>query len=361
MDRSGDEADHPSIAVHRFPLRDLFMTLRSLLDPLRHAQRDFAADTVRGELHALFTPEAAIHLTHPFEDLEGVDELVDLVLAPLADAFPDLERRDLIVMDGRTAEGAEWIGCCGHWSGTFARPWLDIPPTAHQAAMRFHEFYRVEAGRVVEMQAVWDIPELLMQAGAWPMSPSLGREWHVPGPATQDGLAAAERDRERAAASLALVGDMLEHLGRFATDGVEGMMLERFWHPAMSWYGPSGIGTARGIAGFRNWHQIPFLNAMPDRTGGTDDRGHLFADGDYVGFTGWPGMSMSVSGDGWLGIAPSGREITMRSLDFWRCEGTKIRENWVLIDLLHVYDQLGVNVLARARELSKARRGCLDP
>ena len=333
------------------------MTLRSLLEPLRLAMRDVELDAVRRELEAVFAPDAAVHLAHPFEALDGSEELLGRALAPLADAFPDLERRDLIVMDGETAEGARWIGCGGHWTGTFVRPWLDIPPSGHQAAMRFHEFYRVEEGRVVEMQAIWDIPELMMQAGVWPMAPSLGREWHVPGPATQDGLERDERDRARASASAALVGDMLVHLGKFATEGVEGMALERFWHPAFSWYGPSGIGTARGVAGFRDWHQIPFLNAMPDRSGGTAGRGHLFADGDYVGFTGWPGMSMSVTGDGWLGIAPSGRSITMRSLDFWRREGTLIRENWVLVDLLHVHAQLGVDVLARMRELGKARDG----
>ena len=331
------------------------MTLRALLDPLRLAQRDFAVDAVRRELDALLAPGAAVRMTHPFEDLDGADELVGRVLAPLAEAFPDLERRDLIVVDGETESGETWIGCGGYWTGTFARPWLDIPPTAQQAALRFHEFYRVEDDRVVEVQAVWDLPELMMQAGVWPMGPSLGREWHVPGPATQDGLAAGERDRTRAAESRALVQTMLVHLGKFATEGVGGMALERFWHPAFSWYGPSGIGTARGVAGFRNWHQIPFLNAMPDRTGGTAGRGHLFADGDYVAFTGWPGMSMTVSGDGWLGIAPAGREITMRSLDFWRCEGELIRENWVLIDLPHVWHQLGVDVLGRMRELAKAR------
>ena len=46
--------------------------------------------------------------------------------------------------------------------------------------MRFHEYYRVAGGRVVEMQALWDLPELMMQSGTWPMGPSLGREWHVP-------------------------------------------------------------------------------------------------------------------------------------------------------------------------------------
>ena len=41
----------------------------------------------------------------------------------------------------------------------------------------------------------------------------------------------------------------------------------------------------------------------------------------------------------------------MRSLDFWRVEGDLIRENWVLVDLLDVYSQLGVDVFARMREL----------
>jgi len=331
------------------------MTDRSLIDSLRRAQRDVDIGVVRDELAAVLRPGSIVHLCYPFEDLDGADGFTARALVPLAEAFPDLERRDLIVMDGVTKDGATWIGCCGHWTGTFARPFLDIPPTGHQAAMRFHEFYRVEDGQVVEMQVVWDIPELMVQAGAWPLAPGLGREWQVPGPATQDGLELGGRDRDRAAQSLALVGDMLVHLGKHATEGVAAMRLDTFWHPSMSWYGPSGIGTCRGVAGFRNWHQIPFLNGMPDRTSGTEAMGHLFADGDYVAFTAWPGMNMSVSDDGWLGIAPAGKRITMRTLDFWRCEGETIRENWVLIDLLDVHAQLGVDVFARLREFNKAR------
>ena len=57
--------------------------------------------------------------------------------------------------------GAEWVGCGGHYMGTLAAPWLDIPPTGHLAHMRFHEFYRFEEGRVVEIQALWDIPATL--------------------------------------------------------------------------------------------------------------------------------------------------------------------------------------------------------
>ena len=269
-----------------------------------------------------------IQLAYPFETLDGPAALHKQAYLPLQAAIPDLERRDTIVMAGPTANGDNWVGSCGYYTGSFMQPWLDIPPTGHQVAMRYHEFYRIEDQQVVEMQALWDIPEVMMQAGAWPMVPSLGREWHVPGPASQDGLVPAPYDAERAAASLQLVGDMCDSLGNYASGGVEAMQLERYWHPRCSWYGPSGIGTGRGIAGFRNWHQIPFLNGLPDRVGDAA-AGHLFADGDYVGFTAWPGMHMSVSGDGWLGIAPAGQEITMRSLDFWRCENGLIRENWV--------------------------------
>jgi predicted ester cyclase len=57
-----------------------------------------------------------------------------------------------------------------------------------------------------------------------------------------------------------------------------------------------------------------------------------------------------------MGIAPAGQEITMRSLDFWRCEEGLIRENWVLVDLLDVYRQIGVDVFRRMEEFTHDRQ-----
>lgn len=333
---------------------DLHAQHRTALSGLRRALYNYESGAVDRALRALFQPQAAVHLATPLEDLDGPQGLFEHAFEPLHRAIPDLERRDTIVIAGPGADGGDWVGCCGYYTGTFVRPWLDIPPTGHQVSLRFHEFFRMEDGKVAEMQALWDIPELMMQARAWPMVPSLGREWHVPGPATQDGILAGPHDAARSSASRQLVQDMLAGLAKFATGGVAAMELEKYWHPRCSWYGPSGIGTGRGIAGFRHWHQIPFLHAMPDRRG-SGGKGYLFGDGDYVGFTAWPGMSATITGDGWLGIAPSGQKITMRSLDFWRCENGLIRENWVLVDLLHVYRQIGVDVLARMREFNKAR------
>ena len=169
-------------------------------------------------------------------------------------------------MGGATEQNNYWVGCGGHYSGTFVAPWLDIPATGHLAHMRFHEFFRFEEGKIVEIQALWDIPELMMQANAWPMAPSLGLEYHIPGPASLDGHVNGPWNEEKSKISCDLVMEMLNHMTLHPSQGsAEVMQMPKFWHPRMNWYGPAGIGTGRGIAGFRNWHQIPFLNAMPDR------------------------------------------------------------------------------------------------
>ncbi len=321
---------------------------------LRAALYDCDAGALRGQLAEIFAPDCLVQLANPLETLPGVAGLREAAYAPLLNAVPDLERRDFIVMAGES-NGGDWVGCCGHYMGVFERAWLDIPPTRHLLAMRYHEFFRFEDGQIVEMQALWDIPQVMMQAGAWPMSPSLAVEWVVPGPATNDGVITSAYDAAKSGASLELVRDMLVGLKRNVI-GVAAMELDKYWHPNFMWYGPAGIGSMRRISGFRNWHQIPFLKAMPDRDAFLG-KGIFFGDGEYVGFTGWPGMKMTISGDGWLGIAASDQKITMRSLDFWRCEKGLIRENWVLVDLLHVYEQIGVDVFERMREMTVARHG----
>jgi hypothetical protein len=71
-------------------------------------------------------------------------------------------------------------------------------------------------------------------------------------------------------------------------------------------------------------------------------------------------MAQTLSHSGWLGIAPLNTKITLRSLDFWRVEAGKIRENWVLVDLMDLYQQIGVDALSRMREFNKSRSG-FDP
>jgi len=298
--------------------------------------------------------DCEFNLCHPFGTLTGPEAWFEQCIAPLREAMPDLERRDMIVMAGTTPEGQSWVGSMGNYLGTFTSPFLSIPPTGHLAHMRYHEFFKIDADTIVEVQAIWDIPELMMQANAWPMAPQLGKFMCTPGPLSGDGLfvlgdgKAAEKH----------VIDMLTDLCKHPADPDPAVMqLEKYWHKQTNWYGPAGIGTCRGIEGFRHWHQIPFLRGMPDRKLDAmgDLMSHWIAEGNYVCETGWPNMRLTLSQDGWMGIAPANKEVLLRSLDFWRLENGLIRENWVLVDLLDLYRQVGVDVLARMHEFNKAR------
>lgn len=324
--------------------------LKALLAPVFHALYNGEQSNAALRWEELCTADAVFHLSYPFEDSIGAAAWNAGPMHQLFNAFADLERRDFIVIAGRTEAGDAWVGTAGYYQGTFGQPFLGIPATGRISGFRYHEFYRIKNEAVVEFQGVWDIPELMQSTGVWPMGPSLGVAGMTPGPALQDGRVVSNDTDEVSNNSLQVVTEMLIHMGKHPQQPVEAMRLERFWHPHFNWYGPAGIGAMRGIKGFRHDHQIPFLNAMPDRRGGYAGETYFWADENYVGVSAWPGMRMTYTGDGWLGIVPTDKEITMRSLDFWRVENGLIRENWVLVDLLDVWHQLGVDVLGRMRQ-----------
>lgn len=328
--------------------------LKACIAGYRRATETFANGDVPDALKSCFADDAEFHLCHPFGSFSGPSGFADTCLAPLQAAMPDLERRDMILLAATTPEGDDWVSCMGNYMGTFTAAFLNIPPTGHLAHMRYHEFFRIVDGKVVEMQAIWDIPELMMQANAWPMPPQLGKFLCTPAPMPADGLSVSG---DGTAAQDHVIA-MLTDLCKYPVDPDPAVMkLDQYWHPSFNWYGPAGIGTSRGTSGFRNWHQIPFLGGMPDRKLDAmgDLMSHWISEGDYVSETGWPNMRLTITGDGWMGIAPSGREVVLRSLDFWRMEDGLIRENWVLVDLLDMYRQIGVDVLARMSEFNKAR------
>lgn len=331
--------------------------LKSLFVNYRSAMASFEPNTVRSVLVDLFAPDVCFKFCYPFGTISGPDAYFEQILTPLSKAMPDLERRDMIVMAGTTPEGQDWIGTMGNYMGTFLTPFLDIPPSGHLAHMRYHEFFHIEDGKIIEIQAIWDLPELMMQARAWPMAPQLGAYLCTPAPMSGDGLVISGDGSDAHQHVLSMLTDLCRYP---SNPDPKIMQLERYWHPQFNWYGPAGIGTARGTSGFRNWHQIPFLRAMPDRKLDAmgDLSSHWVSEGQYVCETGWPNMRLTLSDDGWMGIAPAGKEVLLRSLDFWRLEGKLIRENWVLVDLLDLYNQIGIDVLARMREFNKARNIC---
>ena len=138
-----------------------------------------------------FADNANISAVHPFNETGNGAGYHDAVLAPLQSAFAGLYRRDDIVMAGSFEDG-EWISATGYYVGHFADDWLGIRATGRLAYLRFGEFHRMQHGQAVESFIFFDIPELMIASGQWPIAtgPGLERGYTglIQGPATQDGV-----------------------------------------------------------------------------------------------------------------------------------------------------------------------------
>ena len=326
-------------------------------------------------LAELAAPDCIWRMSHPMNEMEGIPMAVSAVWAPLRQALPDLERRDVIFVGG-AYEGRTYVASIGHYCGTFGRDWLGIPATGRPVFLRYGEVYEVQNGKIVQANCLWDILDLMRQAGFWPIAPSLGTEGMWPGPITGDGIVLSGTDAAQSAASLAQTLAMHKTLGDYndldgkGRDGLLNMPQKRHWHPKMMWYGPSGIGTTRGLQGFVDYHQLPFREAFPNRKGGgqwdqiAEEKkkrggGHYIriGDGPYSVTGGWPSIFAVHGGGSFLGQGATGKIITMRVMDFYLHHEGLIRENWVPIDMLDILRQMGVDVFERMR--SHFNRGSL--
>ena len=316
--------------------------------PLRDALRAGDAPALRQAIMDSFAPDAQIKLGAPFYGVAGPADLWDRVYAPLFAALSDMERVEFIVMAGPRSHSdgsGDWIGLGGHIVGTLNAHWLGIPATGAPVFMRYHEYLRMEDGKIVEMQGLWDIGQVMQQAGVWPMGSQAGVAWMCPGPADGQGVLTAPRDAGLSETSLQRVWDMLHDL-QHGTAKTPERGLGGFWHDNAVWYGPAGLGMARGHNAIAQKIFRQFREGLSENTRHLKD-GVFFADQNLVAFTGWPSGTAVHSGDGFLGLAATGKTVTRCSLDFWRIEEGLVRECWVMVDMIDLFKQLGVDVFER--------------
>ncbi len=309
----------------------------------------------------IYHEDARFWGSHPINERVGV-EAIRGVWGDLRRALPDLERRDAIFVGGESAPddrspaeiaGRSLLASMGCYQGTFAADLWGIPATQGVVHLRACEVHHVVDAKIAHSYVLLDLLDLMRQAGVWPLAPSLGAEGMWPGPADSSGLRADASDPARGAEAMRTVLAMHTALGEFDGKSIESIRHERYWTENFLWYGPAGIGTTRGMRGFRAHHQIPFLIGFPDRKGA----GHYVrvADGDYVVTGGWPSVVGTHLGE-WLGLPPTGRQIEMRVMDFYRLEGERIAENWVPIDVIHILKQMGFDVFGRLAHRRGAAR-----
>ena len=285
---------------------------------------------------------------HPFNELAGAAAVADAVWRPLAESFSGLQRRQDIFMAGpNLIAGDMWITSMGKFLGLFDEPWLGIRPTGRIALIPYCEFLRVEDGRVTE-SALWlDIISVLKQSGYNPFGQQTGAEIINPGPRTADGVLLETSDEIESQKTLDLIMQMCNDLVGDGMESDDGM-LQKTWHDNMLWFGPSGIGATYTIERYQQQHQGPFNHGLKN----IEFNGHILehAEGNYGAWFGWPNLRMQ-QGDGFLGLPASNRQTEMRVVDVYRREGDKLAENWIFIDFLHYLQLIGVDVLARYREV----------
>ncbi len=296
------------------------------------------------------TPDTVWHGFQPLRHLYGEDEIWARFWRPLLQAIPDLVRRPYIFLGGHF-EGGDWVCGTGDFIGTFARDWalgdVAIPAGGSSVHFRFGEFCRVENGKIVEIRIIVDLPDLMRQAGINLLPPSYGRDRWIPGPLAGDGVLLAEQEPAESEKSLHLVEAMIfGGLNKYDGKDQASQGLELYWHPHMVWHGPVGIGSAYGLDEFKQNAQGPIVRAFPDRRG----VGHQarVGDGRFAASTGWPSLA-GTHLNKYMDWEPTGKRIGWNIMDFWKRDGGKLLENWVMIDLIGAALESKIDLLAKLR------------
>lgn len=306
-------------------------------------------EAIRDSYHV----DANVNVTHPINELSGLEAVGEQVWRPLRHALPDVERRDDFVAGGRY-EDRDWVSCFGNYVGTFDNDFLGIPPTRGVVNLRYGEAHALQDEKITTSYVFIDFLDLMRQVGYWPIAPSLGREMRWLPPMTHDGVILTPQDEARSKRTIDTILKMHDALDRYSgplptREALDEMQMVKHWHRNFMWYGPAGIGTLRGLRGFEDYDQISFLIAFPDR--GSNDIGHFIriGDGYYAVTGGWGYLQGTHTGSNWLGMPATGKLITMRVMDFYRCDDETIVENWVPMDIPHILLQMGIDVFGRMK------------
>lgn len=295
-------------------------------------------------------------LHEPIGDLGSWDGYLSEFWAPLRNAFGRLHRETHLffggISNGRrdgdmSRDGELWITGTGLLHGYFQREYLGIQPTQQAISLRWGEFLRFRDGRLNAVYLMHDLVDLCEQIRRPVLPPSRGRPALYARPAESDGFILRPSDAQETMHSLDHIREFLfDGLNAYDQSSLKSMGMERYFHPSVAWYGPGGIGACLGLTEFQSLHQTPWLLAFPDRQ--VQDLTGLFAEGCFTGSPGWAAVLATHKGH-YLSAPATGAALSINGLDWWKRQGDQYIENWVFVDMVHLFQQMGHHLLDRAR------------
>ena len=306
-------------------------------------------------LNKFYHKDAELNGFYPLNEIKGVHEIKDKLWEPLKQSFEDLEIRNNIVIGGSYKDKV-FVSFISHLTGTFISEWLGVPPTNKTIYLRTCHCHQITNNKIIKSYILIDTVDFIRQAGFWPINKSLGAEGMWPTPITGDGENNENLNKELSIKSLHQALSMQESLNikpelnsEFTVEDLRNNLIhdhpqKNYWHPNMMWYGPSGIGTARGLSGFVDHHQLPFRLTFKERDYNTIGHYVRIGDGNFSMTGGWHSIKSKYGSKDWLGFEPKDIMIEMRVMDFYLQHQGLIRENWVPIDIAHILKQIGIDI-----------------
>jgi len=298
--------------------------------------------------------DAKLKCFHPINNISGTKDIYDKLWLPLKNSFPDLERRDSLIVGG-SFQDKVFVSTISLLTGTYKQAWLGIPANNKTIHLRICEVHQIKDEKIIESHILIDVVDFIRQAGFWPFNKSNGAEGLWTTPITGDGTTFENLDKKLSISSLEQALTMQRSLNikpesdaNADHDYVRNKLMnhpqKEFWHEKMMWYGPSGIGTARGLEGFVNHHQLPFRMTFRDRDYWKIGHYVELGDGNYSMTAGWHSIDAIHGAKDWLGYEGTGKSVTMRVMDFYHHHEDLIRENWVPIDIAHILFQIDIDI-----------------
>jgi predicted ester cyclase len=316
-------------------------TISAFWQAMNDSDANQIPDIVKNHTHS----EIAWYGPEPYNDIAGADELIERFWLPLLRAFPDLQRRSDVLLAGRYRD-RDWVSASGYFRGMFSEDWNGIAATGTETLIRFGEVMALEDGKIVRTYFLLDLIDVMQQGGfqlGWD-APTI--EGLRPGVKVGSGLLGSEQDPAETRQTLLLVEAMLFGLVR------KDQPMALYWDEEMVWNSPSGVGSARSLDEFHDRVHDVFLNGLK----GTWDGSHnaRYAEGRFAVSTGWPSL-VAVHDGVFLGFPPTGNTLSWRIMDFWERVGDKLMTNWVHIDMINIFQQIGVDVFDLFRQYRRKK------